>query len=318
MGLEDTGKSIAQLRKKAGLTQRELADYLGISDKAVSKWERGLSFPDISCLEMLSTLLDTDTDSLLAGAPAHSRKWTGVLLLDDDSLGGVPGIDTVIYDKPMIFYLLSYFMLAGISSMHVICSDNDRDVISAKIGVPERLGISLDFSVGKNFRRPDGNIMLVAGRRLLYGRGLTRCFKLAMTRRNQFTLLSLMKKNDDDSKRIDFDITMKVSRIGFRHHKRKTAAQYYIPFLFIPEGMRGFKFPVSVRDFTQSISDMAMKKQLCTEVLDRGFLEFGLDSWEAVSDASNFVRLAQNMSGMSVCSLEEIAWRRGFIPENRA
>lgn len=241
MGLEDTGKSIAQLRRKAGLTQRELADYLGISDKAVSKWERGLSFPDISCLEMLSTLLDTDTDSLLAGAPAYMDEWTGVLIPGGDS-EGMPKINAVIYDKPMIFYLLSYFMLAGIRSMNIICSESMRDSISAEIGNPERFGISLNYSTEKNFHRPDGNIMLVAGRSLLYGRGLTRCFKLAMTRRNQFTLLSLMKKNDDDSKHIDFALTMKVSRIGFRQHKRKNAAHYYLPFLFIPKGMEGFKF----------------------------------------------------------------------------
>lgn len=313
MGLEDTGKSIAHLRKKAGLTQRELADYLGISDKAVSKWERGITFPDISCLEQLSTLLDTDTDSLLAGAPAHKEEWTGVLLLDDNSGSEAPKIDTIIYDKPMICYLLSYFMLAGIRNIYVICSVSEKNFIVREFENGESLGISLVCITDKNFSSRNKNIMLVSGKRLLFGRGLTRCFKLAMTRRNQITLLSLMRKDYDDSKKLDFSFTLQINRIGFRQHKRKNFAHYYIPFLFIPKGMNISRFPLSDKDFGETLSDLVVKKQLYTEILDRGFLEFALDSWEAISDASLFVRLVQNMSGMSLCSLEEIAWRRGFI-----
>ena len=43
MDVEKVGKAIAYLRKRAGYTQKELADRIGISDKAVSKWERGVS-----------------------------------------------------------------------------------------------------------------------------------------------------------------------------------------------------------------------------------------------------------------------------------
>lgn len=42
-----TGERIAELRKKQGLTQKELASKVHVTDKAVSKWERGLNFPDI-------------------------------------------------------------------------------------------------------------------------------------------------------------------------------------------------------------------------------------------------------------------------------
>ena len=44
------GQFLAQMRRERGLTQRDLAEMLYISDKAVSKWERGLSLPDVSCL----------------------------------------------------------------------------------------------------------------------------------------------------------------------------------------------------------------------------------------------------------------------------
>lgn len=59
------GKFIAVLRKKKGLTQKELGDKLFVTDKAVSKWERGLSLPDIAILERLALELDTDIYHIL-------------------------------------------------------------------------------------------------------------------------------------------------------------------------------------------------------------------------------------------------------------
>ncbi len=67
MEKEKTGQLIAELRKEKGLTQKQLADALNVTDKAVSKWERGLSFPDISMLEPLSDLLGVTIMEILAG-----------------------------------------------------------------------------------------------------------------------------------------------------------------------------------------------------------------------------------------------------------
>lgn len=62
-----TGKYISDNRKKQGLSQKELADKLNITDKAISKWERGLSFPDISMLIPLSEILGITLYDLLTG-----------------------------------------------------------------------------------------------------------------------------------------------------------------------------------------------------------------------------------------------------------
>lgn len=59
------GKYIASRRKEKGLTQQELGDKLFVTDKAVSKWERGLSLPDITILEKLADELDTDIYNIL-------------------------------------------------------------------------------------------------------------------------------------------------------------------------------------------------------------------------------------------------------------
>src|SRR5574344_950310 len=62
-----TGKLIYELRKEKALTQKQLADKLMISDKAVSKWERGLGCPDISLLSELASIFGINVEQLLYG-----------------------------------------------------------------------------------------------------------------------------------------------------------------------------------------------------------------------------------------------------------
>lgn len=64
---EHFGAFLACLRKQKGWTQKELAQKLFVSDKAVSKWERGLSLPDITLLSPLAELLSVTTTELLHG-----------------------------------------------------------------------------------------------------------------------------------------------------------------------------------------------------------------------------------------------------------
>lgn len=67
MNQEKVGKFIAKCRKEKEMTQQELADRLGITDKAVSKWENGRCMPDISFLEPLSTILEVEISEILKG-----------------------------------------------------------------------------------------------------------------------------------------------------------------------------------------------------------------------------------------------------------
>jgi transcriptional regulator with XRE-family HTH domain len=67
MDAKKTGKYISDNRKRQGLSQKELADKLNITDKAISKWERGLSFPDISMLIPISEILEITLYDLLTG-----------------------------------------------------------------------------------------------------------------------------------------------------------------------------------------------------------------------------------------------------------
>lgn len=74
MTAQSFGATIAALRKQKGMTQLELARQMGVTDKAVSKWERDLSFPDVASLPKLAEVLDTSVDELLEVKSAAQKE----------------------------------------------------------------------------------------------------------------------------------------------------------------------------------------------------------------------------------------------------
>lgn len=74
MNNEKFGKFIAELRKEKSMTQKDLANKLKITDKAISKWERGLGFPDIVLLKPLSEIFEVSITELLNGERQENNK----------------------------------------------------------------------------------------------------------------------------------------------------------------------------------------------------------------------------------------------------
>jgi len=77
------GAMITELRKEKGMTQLELAGLLGVTDKAVSKWERDLSCPDVNSLPKLAQVLGVTVDDLLRAKATDPSKpkdnWSHIL-----------------------------------------------------------------------------------------------------------------------------------------------------------------------------------------------------------------------------------------------
>ena len=86
------GATIAELRKKQGMTQLELAEKMCVTDKAVSKWERDLSCPAVSSLPRLAELLGVSTDALLRGAAPKETARSGKLGLAFKAVAAAMGI----------------------------------------------------------------------------------------------------------------------------------------------------------------------------------------------------------------------------------
>ncbi len=315
MDIEKVGKAIAYLRKRAGYTQKDLADRIGVSDKAVSKWERGLGLPEISCLSKLSILLDTDTDSLLAGDVVHhDSTWSGIILLDENMYG--IGADTFIYDKPLINYLLSYFLLVGIRDITVICSRHEELYINERLGNGSEYGIKLNVVVGGlksalNMKQWNGNVLMVYGRCLLYGVDQTRFFQKAMLNRDHFTMMVLPKKVSHGVPRVVIDIDKKVIDSNSNEQLKTQYDFSDIPILFFPGNL--LADIASEKDVSTFVAKYAIQNELYVHMLDRGFVEIEMDDWDSVQDASTFIKIVQDKCGMNVYCIEEVAWRRGLI-----
>lgn len=77
MDCSKVGKLILALRQEKGMTQKALADQLNISDRTISKWERGIGCPDVSLLGELSTVLEVNIEKILSGDLGPNDKDRG-------------------------------------------------------------------------------------------------------------------------------------------------------------------------------------------------------------------------------------------------
>ena len=75
------GSMIASLRKENGMTQLELAEKMNVTDKAVSKWERDLAFPDVQTLPKLEELFGVSVDDLIKARTGENMKENKILKL---------------------------------------------------------------------------------------------------------------------------------------------------------------------------------------------------------------------------------------------
>lgn len=139
MDAKKTGALIAARRKALGLTQKELAGRLIVSDKAVSKWETGAGYPEVTMLPLLAETLGITVDELLAGevradAPAPEqaapqpsdvqRAYAAEKLADADDkllLGGIILLLPLVYWVQFFAYLTPYGLLVTALCIALFC-----------------------------------------------------------------------------------------------------------------------------------------------------------------------------------------------------
>ncbi|MBO5323287.1 MAG: helix-turn-helix transcriptional regulator [Oscillospiraceae bacterium] len=82
MAYKSMGEIISTLRREKGMTQKDIADKLGITDKAVSKWERDSAFPDTATIPKLAEILEINVEELMQAkaVPINGHKGAGYLL----------------------------------------------------------------------------------------------------------------------------------------------------------------------------------------------------------------------------------------------
>ena len=90
MANKSMGEIISTLRKEKGMTQKELADMLSITDKAVSKWERDIACPDTMTIPELAEILGVSVEELMNAKPLPTTGHKGAGYLFNIILKAVP------------------------------------------------------------------------------------------------------------------------------------------------------------------------------------------------------------------------------------
>ncbi len=90
MASTSMGEIISTLRKEKGMTQKDIAEKLGVTDKAVSKWERDIAFPDTATIPKLAEILGVSVEELLQAKAAPVPASNGVDKIINLILKAVP------------------------------------------------------------------------------------------------------------------------------------------------------------------------------------------------------------------------------------
>ena len=124
------GRFIAERRKKVNLTQAQLSEKLNITDKAISKWERGKAMPDVSIMLELCGILEISVNELLSGeeiSMENNNEKNEQLLLDMCGCFGV--------DEDDVIMLLDY----GYSADEIEAMLMDYDMISETVNAVKNM-----------------------------------------------------------------------------------------------------------------------------------------------------------------------------------
>ena len=122
------GEKLREKRKEKGYTQKELAQKLGVTDKAVSKWERGLGCPDVSILEILSNELDISILELLKGRTIENEiiKVTEANDYLKETINYTKNKTKEIINKVIVFLTISISIILLILNIENIISLNKK------------------------------------------------------------------------------------------------------------------------------------------------------------------------------------------------
>ena len=114
---QSMGEMISDLRKEKGMTQKNLADKLNVTDKAVSKWERDIACPDIHSIPRLAEVLDVSIDDLLHASSKKDSNNENVDKIINTILKAIPlamGIAVVVTSLLKGLDACSGFTMLGI------------------------------------------------------------------------------------------------------------------------------------------------------------------------------------------------------------
>lgn len=241
-----------------------------------------------------------------------------------------------IYDKPMIYYPISVLMLAGIRDILIISTPYDLPGFQRLLGdgsdygvrfvyaeQPSPDGLAQAFTIGENFIGDD-SVCLVLGDNIFYGSAFTTLLRNAVIdaeKNNKATVFGYWVSDPERYGVAEFD--KNGDCLSIEEKPQEPKSNYAVVGLYF--------YPNKVVDVARNIKPSArgeyeittvnqkflQDKELKIQVLGRGFAWLDTGTHDSLSEASNYIEVLEKRQGLKVACLEEVAYRNGWISEQR-
>ncbi len=238
-----------------------------------------------------------------------------------------------VYDKPMIYYPLSILMLSGIREILIISTPVDLSLFQRLLGDGSQLGISFSYAsqprpeglaqafiIGKKFIG-NGPVTLILGDNIFYGHNLSGILNEAMQLEKGGMIFGYLVRDPKRYGVVQFDEQGNV--LSIEEKPKQPKSEYAVPGLYVYDN--------DVIDIAENLKPSARgeleitdvnleylrRGQLKVKLLGRGFAWLDTGTHRALQQAASFVQAIQNRQGLKISSIEEIAFRKGYIDKKQ-
>ncbi len=241
-----------------------------------------------------------------------------------------------IYDKPMVYYPLSVLMLAGIRDILLISTPQDLPGFRRLLGdgsdygvnityaeQPSPDGLAQSFIIGKEFIGDD-SVCLVLGDNIFYGQNFSNMLQSAVENAEKDNMATVFGYYVNDPERYgvaEFDGDGNVLSIEEKPSEPKSnyaiVGLYFYPNKVVDVAHKIKPSERGELEITTLNQEFLDESELKVQLLGRGFAWLDTGTHNSLAEASTFVEVIEKRQGLKVACLEEIAYTKGWINEEK-
>ena len=241
-----------------------------------------------------------------------------------------------IFDKQMIYYPISVLMLAGIREILIISTPYDLPSFQRLLGDGSDYGIYLEYAeqpspdglaqaflIGEKFIGSD-SVCLVLGDNIFYGQSFTRMLREAVRtaeEENKATIFGYWVSDPERYGVAEFDKEGNVLSIEEKPETPKSnyavVGLYFYPNKVVEVAKQIKPSARGELEITTVNQEFLKDGELKVQLLGRGFAWLDTGTHDSLSEASTFVEVIEKRQGLKVACLEEIAYRKGWIDDEK-
>ncbi len=237
-----------------------------------------------------------------------------------------------VYDKPMIYYPITTLLLAGIKDILIITSPYDIDNFKKVLGDGSSIGVKFSYAIqeipkgiaesfliAEDFIQ-NSPVALILGDNIFHGFGFSSMLKEVGKREKGATVFGYQVQDPERFGVVEFDENKKA--VSIEEKPKNPKSNYAVTGLYF--------YDSNVVEYAKTLTPSARgeleitdlnkiyleKNALKVEILGRGFAWLDTGTFESLLQAANFVQSMEINTGMKIASIEEVAYRMGYISKD--